>query len=361
MRKSIFFILCSLAVLAGPVLTAQPAAADNCMQNIFQQAGNTQTLKCSANDVTIASVQNITPINGGGLTDLGGGTYSCIVNSDIEFTADFKVLLTAQTRYDIGLYIATNGTQARTGMCNTNVLTSTNALPFVNLDPTPDMCGDINSANNPQIVRMDIKTKCVGGAIGASTLRLPNCTSWRQPGANEICQTNADGTDVSDAYPGSPSKCHCDDNFTVSQIAVTPPSGTVSKTPEATAICAVVRYDVTVTNTNGASHLTALCDDKFGDISDGATSNTTPDKAASTACPTGTDSSTSLRATTCTLSQALGTSSPGNTYNCTFDAEVCDFPHTNTVAATLQSDSNHLVITETGGSTVNGATVTIGP
>ena len=38
-------------------------------------------------------------------------------------------------------------------------------------------------------------------------LNLPNCTSWRQAGANELCQSPLD------AFPGAPSKCRCDDAF----------------------------------------------------------------------------------------------------------------------------------------------------
>ena len=40
-------------------------------------------------------------------------------------------------------------------------------------------------------------------------LRLPYCTSWRQPGGNELC------TSPLQAFPGAPSKCKCDDTFSI--------------------------------------------------------------------------------------------------------------------------------------------------
>ena len=40
-------------------------------------------------------------------------------------------------------------------------------------------------------------------ADGDGTVDLPNCTSWRQPGANDLCLSPLA------AFPGAPSKCRC--------------------------------------------------------------------------------------------------------------------------------------------------------
>ena len=40
-------------------------------------------------------------------------------------------------------------------------------------------------------------------------LNLPYCTSWREPGENELCRRKKD------AIPGSPNSCQCDDSFEV--------------------------------------------------------------------------------------------------------------------------------------------------
>src|SRR5204863_6423399 len=118
-------------------------------------------------------------------------------------TADYTVQLTAQTRYDIGIYFATDGDPnnngALTGQCVLTTLDSSNSTNFINLDASPDACGDIDAAHNPQTLHIPLTVQCTAGADGK--LRLPNCTSWRQPGSNAVC------TQASDAYPGSPSKC----------------------------------------------------------------------------------------------------------------------------------------------------------
>jgi hypothetical protein len=120
-----------LAVLAvgGLLVGAQPAGAGTvtgnvCMQTLFTAGGNSQTLGCTANDVRIASAGNVRdPVTDEPIT-------SCIEGSTLNFKADFEVVLTAQTRYDIGLYFATdgdpNGDGARTGQCAVSTIDATN-------------------------------------------------------------------------------------------------------------------------------------------------------------------------------------------------------------------------------------------
>jgi hypothetical protein len=57
-------------------------------------------------------------------------------------------------------------------------------------------------------VHLDISTTCTA-LVNTTQLALPNCTSWRQPGSNTTC------TSINNAFPGSPSKCNCDNNFTI--------------------------------------------------------------------------------------------------------------------------------------------------
>lgn len=199
--------------LAGLLVGAAPAFAVNkCMQDITT-AGGGGTLNCNSNDVRIAHVKNITPITG--ITGNATDGFKCFSGSPIEFTADFEVDLGAQARYDIGLYIAQNQAQALSGSCNSSVITKLNAPgTFKQLDTSDaaDTCGDITgalgTAFNPQLVHLDISTTCTAGT-GTTQLALPNCTSWRQPGSNTTC------TSIHDAFPGSPSKCNCDNNFTI--------------------------------------------------------------------------------------------------------------------------------------------------
>jgi hypothetical protein len=264
-------------------------------------------LVCTANDVRIAVAENIV------ITD------PCDFQGDsVTFTADFRVELTAQARYDIGLYFAVDGDLnndgALTGQCVVNTISDTNSANFVQLDAAPDNCGDIDDDNNPQIVHLEITTTCIDPDEDGK-LNLPNCVSWRQPGANEVC------TSPSDAFPGSPSKCNCDIGFNV-DIPVPPATIEVTKTaakPQCTGGIAVTSFTVEVVNlsTQVDVDIDTLTDDIYGDIT-----------------TTGHDG---ITATTCSVPQTLqaenGVAGGADTYTCSFTAQVSG------AAGTTQTDT----------------------
>jgi hypothetical protein len=451
----------AVSAVGALLLGAESAfAAGNCMQD-NATAGGGGNLGCTSNDVKIARVTGITPTSG--ITTNPDGSLSCVGGAPIAFSADFSVVLgaTGGARYDVGLYIAQGQTQALTGACNTTIITPTNApSTFKNLDASPDSCGDITgavgSAFNPQIVHMAISTTCVGNA--QNKLLLPNCTSWRQPGSNGTC------TMIQQAFPGSPSKCNCDNGFTIDVTVEHPqlgvdktvlptsldepggsatytvtvtnpatatsvtlntivddpdndattnnsvtyqasvicaktvlapggdsttctftrtitgdagqsftdkacvngtdqnnnpvgptcdtatvsindvkPTGSVVKTADSV-VCADVNYKVKVTNTDKAETLTlsALNDDKFGNVA-----NYTGGVPALGA---------KVISSQCSVPQTIAIN--GGTYNCSFVASVCrvDFPHTNTLTGTM-SDNEGNSITPTGSATVNNVTL----
>jgi hypothetical protein len=160
---------------------------------------------CTANDVRLASARNIA------ITD--GGCFGS-ASDTVTFSADFEIVLTAQARYDIGVWFSTDGDPnsdgALTGQCTVATPAFGPEPDFVNLDavaqPT-DICGEIDSAHSPMFQRLNLTVVCVSGAN--NKLNIPYCTSWRQPGANDLC------TDPTQAFPGTPSKCKCDQGFTV--------------------------------------------------------------------------------------------------------------------------------------------------
>src|ERR671930_2465227 len=85
------FMLLLGAAFARPAEAAQ--ISDGCMQDV---AGF--NLNCTANDIRIASVSNITVLDDG-----------CAFPGDtVTFNADLEVLLTAEARYDVGIYISTD-------------------------------------------------------------------------------------------------------------------------------------------------------------------------------------------------------------------------------------------------------------
>lgn len=269
-------------VMVGLFLGSSTVQADSCMQDVWQAHGNTQSLTCTANDVSLSSVSNICiHVTPGGPLDPDGdgcqnpnskGQLTCVSGQPVTFTANFTMPLTAQARYDLGLYIATDGggsDGALTGACAANVVTSSNSSTYLQKDPPPDVCGDIDAAHNPQVIHQTITTTC-SDTNNDGKMNLPWCTSWRQPGSNDTCDSATFTTAASfDAYPGSPSKCNCGSldldiftetaSITVDKVATTP---TVLETGGS------VIYSVAVTNNAQVSSitLTSLTDNLYGDI-----------------------------------------------------------------------------------------------
>jgi len=276
------FILLGVLTFGGLLVAPQPASAQGtCIEDVWKAHGNKQGLNCTAQDVTLSSAGNI-KISTGGSCDAQTGVCKCNSGQTVTFTADFEMDLTADTRYDVGFYIATGSGSGQngavTGQCSAtaSLAGNTPAGNFINLDPatppTSDVCGDITgplgTAHNPLFVTASISTECKAGPSGK--LELPFCTTWRQPGSNELCKGTGNGTSTNDVYPGSPSKCNCgtlvvDILVDTAKIKVTKDvlaPGTVPETGgEAT-------YTVKVENTASVADLIldSLADDKYGDI-----------------------------------------------------------------------------------------------
>jgi hypothetical protein len=306
-------ILLAMALLA-PVSPAQMTDLNGCMQDIAQFG-----LNCTANDVQVARATNIEIIDDG-----------CAYPGDtVTFRATFEVLLTAQGRHDIGLYFAvdgdTNADGAVSGQCSISTMAFAPDPPWLDLDGTADggfcandsrisctsdrdcravggtcaltqdLCGDIDADHNPLSPVIEITTQCID-PDGNGILNLPNCTSWRQPGANELC------LEPVDAFPGSPSKCRCDPGFEV-DILVPPAELAVVKTATPTSLDepgGVVEFAVSVTNQSPFANVAvdSLLDDVYGDI---------------------TVVAGNIQGTDCAVPQLLG---PGATYSCSFQAGV---------------------------------------
>jgi hypothetical protein len=325
LRQS-FQQLVPMGVLLLAAQSASALDAQVCIQDNWKDHGNTQNLTCTANDVRVAEAFNICAPDLDDPTvqccQADGCKPSCIKNTEFTFTADFKVLLTAQTRYDIGIYFATdggNGDGALTGECELNTIDDQNGDNFINIDSAPDVCGDIKntSALNPQIVHLEVTTLCAGTEANPDVLNLPNCTSWRQSGANEECKT------ATDAFPGSPSKCNCQPIFPI-DISLEEPNVEVTKTAKE----ACVTFEVKVDNTTQTRilTLTALADDIYGNIANAANAN--------------------LCSTTCGQATGAGvlpvTLDPGENYTCSFAAKVAsdDDAQTDKVTASLTDEED---------------------
>jgi hypothetical protein len=320
-------IVLGVLAVGGLLVGAQPAAAlsaNVCMQTNYTNHGNTQKLQCTANDVRVAEVTNIDVISGGEC-HLEDGVKVCTCNQggNVTFSADYKVELTAQTRYDIGIYFASdgdgNGDGALTGACVLTTLDGNSSNP-VQLDASPDVCGDIDAAHNPQLLNLTLTVACQGDAEGK--LKLPNCTSWRQPGSNEVCD------EATDAFPGSPSKCNCQPGFTI-DIFVETATIEVTKTaltPTVPETGGSVTYSVAVKNLAEQATVTldSLTDDLYGDIT-----TTGHDGITATDCAVGVP--IAAQATyTCMFTVEVGPGDAGETITDTVTACGTDnFGHSN--------------------------------
>src|ERR1035437_2734068 len=104
------FLVIGLA-LGSLLWTHQAFATATCLQDLYTFLGNRGTLGCTANDVTATVFSDLK------------GLESCTSGTNFTVTLQANLTLTAQTRYDIGLFVATDGGNAKTGSCLNDFLT----------------------------------------------------------------------------------------------------------------------------------------------------------------------------------------------------------------------------------------------
>lgn len=306
-RLAVSLLIISLGI-AGATGPSMPAVATTVNNGCIQDTAGFK-LNCNSNDVSVAGIAR--DFEGKPkLTILDDG---CAYPGDtVDFTATFDVVLTAQARYDIGIYFARDGggpDGALTGSCSITTLDAGNvdAFNYVELDAAPDTCGDIDASHSPLQPTITVEgVQCID-SNNDGLLDFPNCVSWRQPGSNEVC------TQPDQAFPGAPSKCRCDSGFTV-PIDVPPASIMVTKTPSRESVNEPggnVTYTVSVKNMgidpSNPFTLQYLSDDRFGNLHNKGT---------------------------CSVPQTIA---QGGTYSCEFTAfvagNVSDSPHVNEITA----------------------------
>jgi hypothetical protein len=207
MHSKVWAIVTVLAILVALSAGVQTASADGgelilggCMEDVYLAGGGQGNgLNCTANDIRYTPV-TVTIVGGDGC-DYAGDTAT------IEI--DGEVILSAEARYDIGIYVATDGGDAYTGSCAISTIPYSPDPPYLDLDGvvsgTQDKCGDVDDPHDPLAYTLptSIEVQCMD-ANHDGQLDLRVCTSWRQPGANDLCLGPLD------AFPGAPSKCNCE-------------------------------------------------------------------------------------------------------------------------------------------------------
>ena len=318
-RTSCCRVLLIIALLAMAIL-ATPAFAQNCLQDEFTLAGNSQSVNCTAGDVRIAAVKNVHVI--------GGVGNKCLAGQPFSFIADFEILTTSKSsRSNVGLYFGTgtgpNQVGALKGTCTDAIVApqhpcadgtdTCGTAQYAELDGNPqvDNCGDTSSTDSSPafgtgtediVVEIDNVTCPLSG----DSMSLPECTSWQVPGKQLNCFSPPPSYPYEiTAIPGSPSKCSCG---TLS-IPVQPiePTVTVAKScntalSQGTGLTAcdagpegsTVTYHVAITNTTPANEggviVDQICDSAYGNVFTAsgftpACANGTVGTIASTTCP----------------------------------------------------------------------------
>lgn len=172
---------------------------------------------CTANDVRIEAMEIMAVVNGCNADPIG------------ELTADFQILVSAAgspNRYDIGLFIASDGGSALTGSACYHDFLEAPISPVVSYgdynsdtyqdiariytpgtphlpwwDGDGDSCGDM--AQNTQVFKVyERLTVACNDGDGDGVADIHVCSSWDN-NAGTACGG------VLDAFPGTKSKCGC--------------------------------------------------------------------------------------------------------------------------------------------------------
>jgi len=206
----------ALIVLAALAMGARGASAQ---EGTTWELGNycvadyQPSPNCTANDVTIAGV---TPTI----------QEACLTSTDTA-TVQFKFQFVggSNERYDIGLFIATDGTQpddaAETGGAKYgdacyhdflqpssvagpwDLISGNGAFKELEDGNDADQCGDIEqNVTNYYLTRVPVTVQCADGNGDGVVDPFSVCTSW-DTNQNGFCTT------VKNVFPSTDSKCRC--------------------------------------------------------------------------------------------------------------------------------------------------------
>ena len=195
---------------------------------------------CQSNDVRVARTTlvsyRLADANGnysGQPIPYTGQNVSCVEGQGVELTLTADLEETANSeRYDIGIWIATDGGDAISGQCNHyNLIPGGSVSTETAQGHIPDACGDLDSGAEVEGFDLGtITTTCQVNedpdAPDTGLLHVGSCLGWKEPGNDSVCpmETTDDGAGGFrwGTLYGAQSKCNCDGfdvNITVLQEA----------------------------------------------------------------------------------------------------------------------------------------------
>jgi hypothetical protein len=185
------FVLISASLLSF-ASHAQPFPSTLCAAGRISQ-----NLNCTANDIKIASIA----VN---------NASSCVAGTTVALDLTLQLQVTAQARYNIGVFIANDGlspiVKTASGGANSCFVTSSGFAPPPLADLDGNACGDSSAANALVAVPIGlVNVLCKADANG--NLLLPAVVTWdTQSGTPTSC--NAPTSDW--VFAGTPAKCNAD-------------------------------------------------------------------------------------------------------------------------------------------------------
>ncbi len=302
----------------------KPTRGGDTVSNVCLEDAAGSKLQCTANDVSLTAVTDVVIVHG---CDFPGDT------AVVSFVAQFKS--TSTSRYNVGIWIAQDGGNARTGACSVTDFPSLPVPPWQNLDS--NACGDITSAKDVYAAYQYIHVPCVNPDPTTGRIRPKYCTSWdNQAGTSTSCTTPLQ------TVPGTGSKCSCDN--TLADIPVTVP-GTI-------VVNKVTNPNPNTRNTNFPFSLSGGASANFN-LQNGGTWNSSTTGGfklmpgtyqVAESVPSG----WTLTSSSCTSSITGKTQTPGNIQLTYGETVTCTYTDTGLPAMTLTKTASPTVFLKAG-------------
>ncbi len=221
--KPFLVVTACLTALVGSVAVGR---AQTCVDDLTGRLD-----VCTANDVQFSQIDVLSIIDGCTST---ADTATVLLRA--------RLIAGAAQRYDIGMFFATDGGNAKSGSCfheylpppllGPGLYSPTSGVgPYAQLEPTADQCGDIEQGVETWRDLGQLIIPCTDvdqdGKVDIGT-----CVSWDN-NTNTVCSTAAD------TIPGTGSKCRCEriDVLvlvpTPTPTSTAPPTRTATPTPTA--------------------------------------------------------------------------------------------------------------------------------
>jgi hypothetical protein len=240
-RKISVHLLLALSASLLAIPSARAFPNNQCAADRFGS-----DLNCNANDVSVSSIA-VAP----------GSPSSCVGGQSINLDLDVTVNTGTPTRWDIGVFLSSDGKDGQLTTANGGAASCSVAilpflpLPFSNEDG--DGCGDVNQPPNFGVLRMTNATVlCSASGSASGNLVIPFVVSWdnKASPAGGTCNT------IADPLPNTKSKCNSPTIPQTVAVVVTP---AITKTDGTASIVPGVAttYSVVISNTTGIAFANA--------------------------------------------------------------------------------------------------------